>query len=429
MATIKFLTRSKSKNASIYLKLRSGNMTISRKTGLNIDGGKWNGKTTPYGSDEVSIKNVKHTLRKLETHVFDALNKLVSDNNTITSEWLQSEIDVFFGRTGINNENVVEYINYVIKTSNIRENASGGLGLSEGRLKSYKAMRNLFIKFQGNKNYNIKDLGKNVFDKFRTWLTDNGYSPTTIHKRLSDLRTVCKDAKSNGFEVSDTLDLVKIKRFSSYDSADMDVITLSEHEIQQIEKLHLDTGALINARKWLILACYTGQRGSDLINKIIADNFQHTTQGLAIIIKQGKGNKRVEIPILPKVQKIFDEGLPYKQSIKTLNVYFKELGKMAKINTPTMGRKKEIVKGVERGVKKMRPKWEYLSTHIGRRTFATLHYQKIPTASIMKVTGHKKESTFLEYINKADNRHLSIFTEFYDNQKDANRQTNRLKIV
>ena len=54
-------------------------------------------------------------------------------------------------------------------------------------------------------------------------------------------------------------------------------------------------------------------------------------------------------------------------------------------------------------------KWEILSSHIGRRSFATNFYSKIPTALLMEATGHTTENVFLKYINPVDeNRVISL---------------------
>jgi len=49
------------------------------------------------------------------------------------------------------------------------------------------------------------------------------------------------------------------------------------------------------------------------------------------------------------------------------------------------------------------PKYQLLSSHELRRSFATNHYEKIPTPILMKLTGHSRESTFLEYVGKNAN--------------------------
>ena len=41
-----------------------------------------------------------------------------------------------------------------------------------------------------------------------------------------------------------------------------------------------------------------------------------------------------------------------------------------------------------------------VSSHIGRRSFATNYYGKMPTALIQAITGHKTESSFLLYIDR-----------------------------
>ncbi|BDW92732.1 hypothetical protein MACH07_15640 [Flagellimonas marinaquae] len=45
------------------------------------------------------------------------------------------------------------------------------------------------------------------------------------------------------------------------------------------------------------------------------------------------------------------------------------------------------------------PKYELVTTHTARRSFATnLYLADVPSISIMKITGHKTERSFLHYI-------------------------------
>ena len=58
-------------------------------------------------------------------------------------------------------------------------------------------------------------------------------------------------------------------------------------------------------------------------------------------------------------------------------------------------------------------KWATLSSHIGRRSFATNFYGKIPTPLLMEATGHTTENVFLKYINPVDeNRVISLSNYF-----------------
>jgi integrase len=46
------------------------------------------------------------------------------------------------------------------------------------------------------------------------------------------------------------------------------------------------------------------------------------------------------------------------------------------------------------------PKWELVTSHSLRRSYATNYYKFIPNPTLMTSTGHSRESTFLKYINK-----------------------------
>ncbi|MDB4202729.1 hypothetical protein N9763_07015 [Polaribacter sp.] len=58
-------------------------------------------------------------------------------------------------------------------------------------------------------------------------------------------------------------------------------------------------------------------------------------------------------------------------------------------------RRKEIVNA---------PKYEFVTSHIMRRSFASNYYEKIETPLLMNITGHSKESTFINYIGTHQNK-------------------------
>jgi integrase len=433
MATIKFLLQSKSESASIYLRLSLNQYTsFKRKTGLSVNAKDWISKKGLPKQNTATNKNLTTDLEELRNHLLKQINSANSNAEVITGDWLFHNIEVFFKRASNSkhSELVIDAIQNIINTAHIRDNGKGGIGLSKCRVNAYKRLLVLFNEFQNNNNYKVSQLDKSFFDKLKKWLLDKkAYSATYSFKKLSDLKTVCKDARSNGIETSSELNDIKTKQVATYDD-DMEVIILTPTEIKKIEKATLTREALINARKWLILACYTGQRGQSLTTRVKKENFEHYGADLVIKIRQKKGNKAVIIPVLPKVKEIYENGLPYTISLTKLNKHFKDIGKIAGLNDPTMGRIIEAeVKGKKRGVKKLRPKYKYISTHIGRRTFASNHYGKIPTPIIMRVTGHAKESTFLGYINQTDDSHIDTFLDYYKTKELKERKQPQLNII
>jgi len=60
-----------------------------------------------------------------------------------------------------------------------------------------------------------------------------------------------------------------------------------------------------------------------------------------------------------------------------------------------------VTKSVEFG---MYPKYELITSHTMRRSFATNYFGKIETPILMEITGHSRESTFLSYIGENPNK-------------------------
>ncbi|MGC6429854.1 MAG: phage integrase SAM-like domain-containing protein [Jejuia sp.] len=435
MATIKYELKSKSDSASIYLRLSvKRGLLLYRKTGLAINPESWSNTTSLPKQNSASNKNLNTKLQKLKTFVFERLNEANSNNEIVNGSWLKHQIDLYFERISESgqSDSALDAIQRIINEAPYRDNGKGGIGLTECRINGYKRLKELFQEFQSNKLIKVEHLDQNKFNDFKKWMLEQkGYSASYSLKKMSDLKTVCKDARSKGVKTSKDLNDIKTKQASTYDD-DMDVIILTPEEIEKIENTHLLSEALINARKWLILACYTGQRGNALTTRIKHENFEKYGNDLVIKIRQKKGNKSVIIPVLPKVKEIYENGLPYSISMQKLNKHFKEIGKLAGLNEPVMGRiieADEKIKGRKRGVKKLRPKYKYISTHIGRRTFASNHYGKIPTPIIMKVTGHSKESTFLSYINQTDDSHIETFLDYYKTKEKKEQKEPQLEII
>jgi integrase len=429
MASIKFEVLSNSQTAPIYLRLSlKRGVTPRAKTGLYISSKDWSNETKLPKQTKSTNKDITTDLIKLKVFILEKLNQSVIKNDIINKEWLEHHIDVFFNRIDENKTQtkVTDWINHIIKNSSLMENTKGGYGLSKSRVKAYNSLLKRFTEYQKNKTINIKDLDKNGFNNFKIWLFDvKKYSPSSAIKFLTDLQKVVRVA-SEFTTIAENFHSVKFKKVSTYDD-DMNVITLSSDEIQDIQDLTLNNEALINARKWLILACFTGQRGGALLERIKKENFHFHGKDLIIKIKQKKVNQNISIPVLPLVKEIYEQGLPYRISTQKLNKHIKTICERAEINELVMGRKRN--KDTNRNEKKLRPKFEYISTHTGRRTFATLHYNKIRTPIIMRVTGHKKESTFLEYINQNNDDHLETFLDFYKTKELKERKEPQFNIV
>ena len=177
----------------------------------------------------------------------------------------------------------------------------------------------------------------------------------------------------NGIKIS-----TQLKKIDSSKTKNENILYLSPKELQLIEDAPLLNNSLKNARKWLLLGCNIGQRGSDLL--LLDETNFINRNGLDVIeLKQQKTDKRVTIPVLEKTKEIIRDGLPYKISIQKFNKHIKEISRIAEINEMINDSKitvTELGKGnkEKRKVSGTYPKWELMASHYCRSSFCTNLY-------------------------------------------------------
>ena len=149
---------------------------------------------------------------------------------------------------------------------------------------------------------------------------------------------------------------------------------------------------LDNARDWLLISCYTGQRVSDLLKMnsslIIEDEFY--------TVHQQKGQKDVTIWLMPDVIDILNKRggeFPRKISSQRYNEYIKQVCRIAGID--------EVMKGGKqinnRKVIGDYPKHELITSHIGRRTFVSLFQPLLGNENTRTQTGHTTDKMLVLY--------------------------------
>lgn len=404
MASIKYHLQSKSNLAPIYLRLSLNRDTIiRRKTGLFINPKDWSAATGFPKQNNSANKNLTTDLKVLDIKISKNLNEANSSGTEITGVWLLYHIDLHFKRikkTKADNS-LIGHINRIIEYADTKRLRNGKIGLSKNRVKGYVTFRGIIEAYQTyiKKEIQLSNIDASFEEDFRNWLlVEKGYSTNYAGKNFDNLKAVCTDAKRMGKEVHSHLaDLFSF----SEDKDERKIITLSFDELDHIRALTDLSDSMENVRRWLLLGCEIGQRGGDLL-KITAINFD-TRGGIDFIdIKQEKTGKEVPIAIRPSVKNIIDLGMPYKISIQRFNSYLKDLCELAGIDAPTEGKVYDKVK--KRKIAKLYPKYQLISSHTCRRSFATNYYKLIPTPLLMATTGHSKESLFLAYIGEKEDK-------------------------
>ena len=400
MATIKYLLQSKSETSNIYVRYSiSRAIILKRKTGYVINAKDWNEDKSLPKTIKPELNALKLKLDKLATFINEAHNNTVATGTVFTSEWLQLQIDLFNNKTPIVELDILtNYIQKYIDEAPYKQNAKKELGLSNGRVQNLKLFKNTIVKYEADvfkgKSILIKDINLQFLEKFKMWMFEKGYSTNYVGKNIANFRTICLDASKNDIEISTQ---VKSFRGVSESREPEDIITLNEDEQELIKNAPIIREALLNARKWLLLGCLIGQRAGDLLN-ISKNNIKELNSITIIELKQQKTGKLVAIPLLPEALGILKDGFPYHISLTRFNEYIKDICKEAGIDKPTKARIKE--KKGQPHKKDVFPKWQVISSHICRRSFATNFYGRIPTPILMNITAHGTERMFLSYIGK-----------------------------
>lgn len=169
-----------------------------------------------------------------------------------------------------------------------------------------------------------------------------------------------------------------------------EAVPLSKEEILKIVDLDL-TGTIADVRDIFIIACFCGARISDF-KQFTKENVTVKAGITYISYVAQKTGTSVSVPINPIAVKIIDKhdgAFPKMIAEQNFRAYVKAIAKEAELND-------RVVLKIRDGKPTYAKKWEAISPHSSRRTFASsLYYgwfgRPMPAALIMLYTGHKSE--------------------------------------
>ena len=409
MATINLLLQSKKNPAAIYVRLRDGrDLDIKAKTSHFIDPVNWDPKEQrPLKKllKDIYYANLDTELSELKNEVLKNYNN--SKGVTIDIQWLKSVIDP----TEVTEDAPEKLIDYLVKYTEFKKR-----DVKPSTLKKCNVIKELLLRYEKDRKYiiYINDVNLQFKQDFEEYCLAQDYAQNTIARALRFIKTICNYAKANGVETHYQLDSIKTK----YQKVEK--IYLNLKEIKKIEELEADKlpKYLDNARDWLLISCYCGQRVSDFMRfeKSMIRYEKNKKGDLKPLIEftQVKTGKLMTVPLHGKIIEILEkyEGdFPKKISDQKYNDYIKKICKLAKIENPVRGTKFDHE--TKKKVKKNYPKWELVSSHIGRRSFATNNYGQIPTSFLMYMTGHSTEQMFLTYIGKSNKDIAMELTNYF----------------
>ncbi|MBP2283863.1 integrase [Flavobacterium sp. CG_23.5] len=440
MATFKYFTKGDNNPTTIYLRFTQGRkFDLKKTTSLLINPKYWNNKKGEVKQvEEFSDKtNFQNRLNELETIIVNGFNTDYSNGIIINSNWIDDKIKSFLNQS--KETDLIyfkDYAEHYLKNLPNIVRKNGVTGVTDATLSKFGTIVKKIEGFETyqKKRYKLTDVDLKFHKDFIYYLHDvEKLGFNTTGKYLMFVKTIVLDAKKNGFPFNP--DILKEDFRATKEKTTF--ITLSEKEIDLVFNHNFSKNpSLDNARNWLIIGVWTGARAGDLLNftkKKIKDNFiEYVAQ---------KTDQKIVLPLHWQVKQIIENcnGLPHKISTQKYNDYIKLVCQEIGLNEKIEGAKSIDINNIK-GEKAKKPKiwrkqkgtykkWELVSTHIGRRSFATNHYGKLPTPVIMSATGHTTEKMLLGYIGKSSQDNAKILKDYWNKLEQIRAEKTVLQIA
>jgi integrase len=396
--------------------VRFDNQRINAGTGFKVLPSHWNLKTNRVKNvvDAIDKDDINNFLNDLEGAIKEIISELRS-KRSLTHDTVRTRIDQFLKPAA----KLVEptepalftFITEFIQTAPNRVNPDTGKHVERRTIQKYqtvlKVLREFALVYKQPVDFATIDL--TFYDAFTAYLTSaKGFATNNVGKYVQTLKVFLNEATAKGINVKQDY---RSRRFKVV-KEDSDNVYLNEAELQLLSSLDLTKIArLERVRDLFLVGCYTGLRFSDLTNL----RPEYIRNGL-IRIEQLKTSDKVVIPCHPIVEAMlvkYGGLLPRSISNQKMNDYLKELCQLAGL---TSLESKGMTKG---GVRKVTSfeKWQMVSTHTARRSFATnMYLLGVPTITIMKITGHRTEKAFMRYIKLDEEQHAKIIAQHWQKQ-------------
>jgi site-specific recombinase XerD len=354
---------------------------------LRIGSEEWDiEKQRPKNIYLKKYKLLNAKLDRIKILITESIKERIKKKKILTQKILASQIKKYCYQkeTEHQENNLLFYVKEYIGKKN-------GL-ICHSTMKRYKVFLRLLERFEGytTQRILIENVNSEFVKDFLQFGKKEEYCESTLHRTVYFVRTILNFAARKGIRTY-TEELV-VKKFAPQGT----IMTLSEQELNKIEEMEVPK-ELQDAKGWLIISCYTGQRISDFMN-FSREQLQFIDGKLCLSFFQKKTKKHILLPLHPNIRKVmeqYQDNFPKYLSPHLYNSQIKEIAKLSGLNEVLRTRKRRGFRSQIENAEK----WEVLTSHIGRRSFATNFYGKIPTPLLMRATGHATEQMFLNYIN------------------------------
>ena len=401
-------------NVPIRLRINYEGSRLDIQTGFRIDIAKWNQdkeqvKNGSYNKLEQSSASINSRILELKVAIQDFFQECESQDKIPTKDQIRIIAKSLKEKGKVEVEKIAESSFFDVFDLFVKENSHLN-NWSDATLTKFATVKKHITSF--NPISKFEDFDESGLADYLTHLREEKkMRNSTIKKQLGFIKWFLRWSFEKRHHNNNAYQGFRPK----IKDVQKTVIFLTEEEKTKLIKYEIPSTKkyLERVRDVLIFCCYSGLRYSDVYNlknsDIKPDFFQIITVKTddTLIIEFNKHTRA----ILEKYSHI-----PYKKdkalpviSNQNMNDYLKELGELAEIDSPVrlshyIGNKR---------INEVFPKYELITTHIGRRTFICSALSiGIPVQVVMKWTGHSDYKAMKPYIDIADKTKKNAMEKF-----------------
>lgn len=327
---------------------------------------------------------INHWIDKLEIDVKYIYRNLRENKELVTPEKIRKKLDIKLGR-------IIEKKYYNLL--DLSEKLVNRLKISNVQgAKSLKTTYNYLVKYSNEYDtIDYDDIDLNFYRNFTDYMKGKGLSKNYIARMIGNIKRIMNEASDEGYNKNMKYKSAKFKR----EFEEVPNIYLTIEELKTLHKHDYSTDLKLDrVCDIFLIGAFTGLRFSDF-SQLGPENIKDDK---FVVKDMQKESGRVVIPIHWIVKEIlhkYNGKIPKSLSNQKMNDYLKDIGRLARIDSPFIKTRTQGGKKVSTTYKK----WQLMTTHTARRSMATnMYLAKVPIYTIMTLTGHKSVTQFFKYI-------------------------------
>lgn len=411
---ITFSLQGRKEVKKLLVRMRFSKLDISCSLNIMLSENEWD-------SDNQSIidnPEVNISIQQLKTDILRSYNKDFSTGKLIDKFWISGVIKSSFNRPKeesklINPNHTIYFVDFGLwwletfaDDWNVSSKKKMGIPLQN----QYKKFISIVSEYESviSERLQLRNIRISDLKSFADYLETEFYQVSTIERHIGRFRFFLNRAIEHNIEVSNSF-----KQRIYFDKEDdIEGVYLNEAEIQKIIDYDFsDNYELDITKQNFLIGIHTGLRISDFM-KLDTSNI---SEGV-FKIKTQKTGARVIVPMHYIAKKVIESNfgnLPPKISKTDFNIHIKTICQICGIDNQIYG--KLFDRKRKRKVFGYYKKFQLISSHVCRKSFASNFYGKVDNTTLSTIMGWSKNSNMLNHYNKVSKQeHAEILNQQFN---------------